>query len=183
MIQLALSPDIELNNQFMKKHFFFYPLLFFFFAAGAQNNPKPCSAPEFSQFDFWLGKWEAYSADTLTATNTIVKIMDGCTLQENFESPKSNYSGKSWSVYNPQTKLWQQTWVDNQGGYIALTGSFENEKMTLSAAPRKIKNGKEVIERMVFYNIGIDTFDWNWEASTDNGATWKNNWHIHYVRK
>ena len=183
MIQLALSPDIELNNQFMKKHFFFYPLLFFFFAAGAQNNPKPCSAPEFSQFDFWLGKWEAYSADTLTATNTIVKIMDGCTLQENFESPKSNYSGKSWSVYNPQTKLWQQTWVDNQGGYIALTGSFENEKMTLSAAPRKIKNGKEVIERMVFYNISADTFDWNWEASTNNGATWKNNWHIHYVRK
>ena len=167
----------------MRKHFFLLFLLFLVFAAGAQNNPKPCSAPEVSQFDFWLGQWNAFSADTLTATNTITKVMDGCTVQENFESPKSNYTGKSWSVYNPKIQLWQQTWVDNQGGYIALTGSFENNKMTLSTAPRTIKNGKEIIEQMVFYNIGPDQFDWDWKASMDNGTTWKVNWHIHYVRK
>ena len=167
----------------MRKYLFFTPLLLLAFIAGAQNNAKPCSSPEASQFDFWVGEWNAYSADTLTATNKIYKVMDGCTVQENFESPKSAYTGKSWSVYNLQTKLWQQTWVDNQGGYIVLTGSFENNKMTLATAPRKIKNGKEVIERMVFSNITKESFDWDWEATVDNGSTWKNNWHIHYVRK
>ena len=167
----------------MKAPIIFVFSFLFTLNAASQNNPKPCSTPESSQFDFWVGEWDAYSADTLTATNTIKKIMDGCTVQENFESPKSNYTGKSWSVYNPQTKLWQQTWVDNQGGYIDLKGSFENNKMTLSTAPRKLPNGKELISHMVFSNISKDSFDWDWEATNDNGITWKNNWHIHYLRK
>ena len=149
----------------------------------AQNNQKPCSAPEASQFDFWVGNWDLYSADTLTGTNTIYKIMDGCTVQENFESKKSGYSGKSWSVYNPQSQTWQQTWVDNQGGYIVLDGKFENGSMTLSTAAKKIKNGKEQVYRMVYHNITKDSFDWDWESTTDNGTTWVSGWHIHYKRK
>ena len=167
----------------MKKHFFFAVSLFLSFIAVAQNNPKPCSVSEASQFDFWVGEWNLYSNDTITGTNSISKIMGGCTLQENFNSPKTNYTGKSWSVYNPLTKSWQQTWVDNMGGYIALTGSFENNRMTLSTAPRKLPNGKELISHMVFSNISKDSFDWDWEATTDNGTNWKNNWHLHYVRK
>ena len=153
------------------------------FAATAQTTVKPCSAAEASQFDFWIGSWDLYSSDTITGTNTIYKVMDGCTVQENFSSPKSGYDGKSWSVYSPQLKQWQQTWVDNQGGFIYLTGGFDNAKMILTTQPRKLPKGKEIIERMVFYNISKDSFDWDWEATTDNGATWKNSWHIHYVRK
>jgi hypothetical protein len=162
-------------------------LILIFFIAGsdinAQNNQKPCSAPEAGQFDFWVGTWDLYSSDTLNGVNTIHKIMDGCTVQENFENARSGYSGKSWSVYNPQAKAWQQTWVDNQGGYIALNGKFENGAMTLFTAPRKLPNGKEMINRMLFHNIKSDGFDWDWDSSTDNGATWKNGWHIRYVRK
>ena len=79
--------------------------------------------------------------------------------------------------------MWQQTWVDNQGSYIALMGNYENGEMKLSTQPRKLQNGKEMISRMVFYNIQPNNFDWRWEASTDNGSTWKTNWLIHYKRK
>src|SRR5437016_2346802 len=83
-----------------------------------QNQQKPCSSPEASQFDFWVGDWVATWNDTSHGTNKILKVMGGCTVNENFTSPSQNYTGSSWSVYNPQRQLWQQTWVDNQGGYI-----------------------------------------------------------------
>ena len=167
----------------MRQIFFLFAMLLLATSTTAQNNQKPCSAPEASQFDYWVGDWTLYSADTVTGSNSIYKIMDGCTVQENFSNPKTGYLGKSWSVYNPRTKEWSQTWVDNQGGYIPLTGTFENGKMTLTTPPRKLPNGKEIISRMVFYNISKESFDWTWEATMDAGASWKPNWQIHYVRK
>ncbi len=166
----------------MKKDLLFTFFLFLLISVDAQNNQKPCSAAEASQFDFWVGNWNLYSADTLTGNNTIYKVMDGCTVQENFSNP-SGYLGKSWSVYSPLTKQWQQTWVDNQGGYISLTGTFEDGKMTLTTLPRKLPNGKEIISRMIYYNITTDSFDWDWQATRDAGLTWNSNWKIHYMRK
>lgn len=167
----------------MKRNLLIYLFLITGYSAFSQNNQPPCSAPEASQFDFWVGSWELYTADTITGTNNIYKIMDGCTVQENFESPKSGYTGKSWSVYDPKGKQWQQTWVDNQGAFIYLTGKFEDGKMTLFTLPKKTPNGKEIVFRMLFSNISKESFDWDWDSSTDNGATWKSGWHIHYKRK
>ncbi|MEO8766374.1 MAG: hypothetical protein ABI416_18885, partial [Ginsengibacter sp.] len=68
---------------------------------------KPCSAPEAAQFDFWVGEWELTWNDTSHGTNRVLKIMDGCTVNENFHDPSINYSGSSWSVYNIRNKMWQ----------------------------------------------------------------------------
>src|SRR5690349_14938400 len=84
------------------------------------STQKPCSAPESSQFDFWVGDWIATWSDTLQGSNHIEKLFGNCTIHENFADPNSNFLGQSWSVYNGNSKKWQQTWVDNQGGYIAL---------------------------------------------------------------
>lgn len=149
----------------------------------AQITPRPCTAKEATQFDFWVGNWNLYSADTLTGTNTIYKVMEGCTIQENFSNRDASYIGKSWSVYSPQAKLWQQTWIDNQGAFIYLSGKFENGVMTLFTEPRKLPNGAEIINRMIYHSINQESFDWEWEASSDKGTTWKNNWHIHYIRQ
>ena len=63
---------------------------------------------------------------------------------------------------------------------MVFTGGMEDEKMILA---RKIsRNDKEFIQRMVFYNITKDEFDWNWESSEDDGVTWKLNWKLHYSR-
>ena len=166
----------------MKKYILFLLSLLPTLIMNAQSNQNPCTAPEVGQFDFWVGDWNLYSADTLTGHNSIYKVMDGCTVQENFSNP-AGYQGKSWSVYSPQTKEWQQTWVDNQGGYIHLTGNFAGGKMTLTTGASKLPNGKEIVYRMIYYNIDKDNFDWDWQASTDGGTTWNSNWKIHYVRK
>jgi len=148
-----------------------------------QTDTAYCSSPESSQFDFWLGNWELTWNDTGKGTNHVEKILGSCVVQENFNDPANNFTGKSWSMYNATKKEWQQTWVDNQAGYIVLKGKYADGKMVLSTEPVKTPDGKESISRMIFYNITKNSFDWNWEKSTDGGKTWELNWKIRYVRK
>jgi hypothetical protein len=151
------------------------------------SNPKPCSSPEASQFDFWVGDWIATWNDSLHGTNHIEKMFGNCIIHENFSIPNTGFLGQSWSVYNANYKKWQQTWVDNQGGYIALTGGMNHDSMVLTTmertVPISISATSKLITRMVYYNIKSDSFEWSWEASTDGGETWKQNWLIHYKRK
>lgn len=150
------------------------------------QDEKPCSAPEALQFDFWLGdwiaEWDAGDGAIGNGTNTITKIMGGCTLQENFSTSDKTFMGTSFSVYSPKRKLWLQTWVDNMGGYLDFTGGKEGDKMILSRKG-KDNNGNDIMQRMMFYNITKDNFDWNWETSKDDGKTWELKWKIKYKRK
>ena len=151
--------------------------------ASAQATAKPCSAAECSQFDFWLGDWDLTYNDTVHATNLVTKEMGGCLIHEHFNDPSHAYTGESWSVYNAKTKLWQQTWVDNQGAYIVLTGAFKDGSMILYTEPTLQPDGKMKQSRMVFYDITPDRFMWDWESTIDEGKTWTNNWRIHYKRR
>ncbi|MCH7689753.1 MAG: hypothetical protein IIA17_01745 [candidate division Zixibacteria bacterium] len=147
----------------------------------ADSTDKPCSAPEASQFDFWIGKWDLTWGDSLKGTNIITKELDGCVIHEHFSDPKERFYGRSYSVYNPTKKLWQQTWVDNQGNYMNFKGGFENGKMTLSRSFVGPK-GKTVMQRMIFSNISDSSLDWSWESSLDGGKNWKQLWLIHYKK-
>jgi hypothetical protein len=163
-------------------------IFFFLFVVTSPYSPaqnqNPC-APETSQFDFWVGKWNVewtnQDGTTGEGTNQINSILKGCVVEENFDATDAlNFAGKSFSVYNPNKNIWQQTWVDDQGGYMVFNGGMSEDKMILS---RKItRQEKELIQRMVFYNISENELDWNWESSDDNGETWKLNWKIHYTR-
>ena len=173
--------------QIMKPAFFIC-LMFLGYNSFAQTTTqKPCTSPEASQFDFWVGEWELTWNDTLHGTNHIKKMFGDCTIHENFSDPRLNYLGQSWSVYNSNYKIWQQTWVDNQGGYIALTGGKEGDSMILKTAemnvPVSMSATGKMINRMVFYNIKPDSFDWSWESSVDGGKLWTPKWQIHYDRK
>jgi len=152
----------------------------------AQTNQPPCSEPEASQFDFWLGTWKGEWKDsegkTQTATNVITKGFDGCVVEENFSTDDKTFIGRSLSMYNPNKKIWQQTWVDNSGAYLDFTGGMDGKNMVMQRSVTN-KEGKQIIQRMVFTDITKDSFTWNWESSTDNGATWAQNWQIMYTRK
>src|SRR5918996_1555494 len=48
-------------------------------------SPAPCAAPEYRQFDFWLGDWNVYNpAGALVGTNRVTREFDGCVLQEHW---------------------------------------------------------------------------------------------------
>jgi hypothetical protein len=131
-----------------------------------------------NQFDFWLGKWDCTWAEDGKATNHVLRIMDDKIIQENFSAPELR--GMSISSYDSERGLWCQTWVDSNGSYLDFTGKFEDGKMILSRDA--IVRGEACKQRMVWYNIEADQFDWNWERSDDGGQTWHPLWQIHYTR-
>ena len=130
------------------------------------------------QFDFWLGQWDVTWGDDGRGTNRILRIMDDKIIQENFSAP--DLQGMSVSTYDSERGLWCQTWVDNSGSYLDFTGRFEDGKMIL--VRNAIVRGEACKQRMVWYNIEADQFDWNWERSDDGGSTWRTLWQIHYTR-
>ena len=149
----------------------------------APPPPAPCSSPECSQFDFWVGDW-ALTWQGGSGTNKVTRDLDGCVIHEHFDTDPGQpqpLKGESVSMWNPQMKKWQQTWVDNQGSYLDFTGGWAEARMVLSRQAEK--GGKTVHSRMIFYNITPDSLDWNWEKSDDLGKSWTVAWQIHYVRK
>lgn len=145
----------------------------------------PCSSPDASQFDFWIGVWDltwGNGEDAGSGQNIITSEMYGCVIEENFITHEDEpFVGKSLSVYDSETGLWKQTWVDNQGNYLDFEGGLEEGKMILQR--EAIKDGQIILQRMVWYNISDQSLDWNWESSDDDGQTWELLWKIHYVRR
>lgn len=146
------------------------------------QTPDPAS-----QFDFWVGTWtmetetrsdprkEEWSKSV--STNKIEKVLDGKVIQENFNG--DGLVGKSWSVYDAKNGVWKQTWVDNQSGYIALTGKWEGDKMVLH---KVVDNEADRPFRMIFKDIKKDSFEWLWEVQMKDGK-WAPMFICHYKRK
>lgn len=148
---------------------------------------KPDETDHSKDLDFWVGEWECTGKmvgpngqETATkAENSISRILSGQVVQERFTMTGLN--GMSVSAYNKATGRWRQTWVDNQGSYIALSGGKVGKDIILMTTPPGTQ--PQSVNRMVFTNISEPSFDWNWESSVDGGKTWKLQWHLHYVRK
>ncbi|MGH7564942.1 MAG: hypothetical protein ACREK5_11055 [Gemmatimonadota bacterium] len=95
-------------------------------------SSAPCTAEEHRQFDFWIGSWEVTTPDGAVAgTNQIDRILGGCALRERWQG-RSGMTGTSLNKYDPQTGTWHQTWVDDRGGFLLLSGGLEESSMVLS---------------------------------------------------
>lgn len=158
----------------MKKIFLALILINLSMALKSQNTENT--------FDFWVGKWDAYWSDSLKGTNIIKKTLKDKVVEENFSFNDKTFIGRSWSVFDANTKTWKQTWVDDAGAYLVLTGGQEGKDVILTMTEPRIQKGKTVYMRMIFYNIEKDNFDWDWQSSEDK-EKWTSVWAIKYKRK
>lgn len=149
---------------------------------------RQCSAPEFRQLDFWVGVWDvrwdgSASQPAGDGINTITHQLGKCVIQEHFEGGPStnNLIGHSVSTYHASPRLWRQTWVDNQGGYFALTGGPTNDGKFVLENTRLREEAPYL--RMVFENITSNSLTWRWQRSGDKGANWTDSWVIYYTRR
>ena len=141
-------------------------------SAQQPDTPPPCNQPEARQLDFWVGEWDLEWGDGGKGTNVIEATLDGCVIVEDFDGTSAiSLREMSVSTYNAQLGKWQQTWVDNQGSYLDFVGDFEDSKMVLQSSATV--GDKEVLQRMVYYDIRKDSLMWNWERSEDGGKTWQ----------
>lgn len=137
-----------------------------------------------ADFDFWLGAWDLTWGSDGKATNHITRVLDGQVIQEQFDArPKDKLVGLSLTVYDDKSDSWKQTWVDNTGAYLDFTGGLNPDGTMELYRPAHTPDGDPMLQRMLWYNIRQNSLDWNWERSTDGGATWQTVWKIHYERQ
>jgi hypothetical protein len=134
-----------------------------------------------ADFDFWLGDWRAEWADGGVGSNSISKTCGGRVVLERFAAlaPEA-IAGLSVSVFDPETDLWRQTWVDSTGGYIDLVGGPDDEGVMTLRHEREV-DGAPMHFRMRFENVSPRGFDWLWDGSRDEQA-WEPRWTIAYSR-
>lgn len=146
---------------------------------------KPCAAPEYRQFDFWLGEWNVFNPDGKPAGQSKIEpVANGCAILENWSSGGGAFTGKSLNIYDRNDKRWHQSWVDSSGGRLELTGVFADRKMTLEGtALNQPKPGDKTIQRIAWTANTDGSVRQLWESSTDGGKTWSVAFDGKYVRK
>jgi hypothetical protein len=147
----------------------------------------PCQDEEFRQLDFWVGEWDlewdVTDGKPGRGTNIITKTPFGdCVITENFDgAPTQQFKGMSVSTYHKPAGVWRQTWVDDQGGYFALSGGSQ-EDGTFKLDMTRLKE-TATYRRMVWKDIKTDSLTWYWQGHGLSETEWKDLWVIRYTRK
>jgi hypothetical protein len=98
---------------------------------GSALAATPCEAPQYREFDFWLGTWQVHTPDgKLAGVNSITKEYKGCVLHERYDTGRG-YSGESLNSYDAGRKVWHQSWVDTAGTLLLLEGGLRHGSMVL----------------------------------------------------
>ncbi|WGK63742.1 hypothetical protein [Croceiramulus getboli] len=116
----------------------------------AQEGCACCTANH-QAFDFWVGEWQVMGPENkLAGTNSITKEQDGCVLKEHWTSINGAYSGTSYNFYNAQTEQWEQLWIDNNGGFLKLSGQRIGDQMIMRSAAQEDATGVPVVNRITW---------------------------------
>ena len=163
--------------------------------ASIKNDPKfldivrrsdfavnPCkAAPEFRQFDFWIGEWEAKTPQGQAGgASSIQLILGQCIILENWTGA-SGTNGKSFNIFDTNDKKWHQTWVDDKGTFTHYIGEFKDGKMAVVADT--IIGGKKTLARMTFSKLPNGDVRQHGENSVDQGKTWTTSFDLIYSKK
>jgi len=152
--------------------------------AQAQRSARPCTAaPEFRQFDFWIGEWAVQSQATgqPAGSSSVQLILGECVLFENWSGVRG-MNGKSFNTYDATRQKWQQTWVDDRGGRTDYWGEFHGERMEFLGEKSRTEGGTPLL-RMTFFKLGPDRVRQLGEFSEDAGKIWNVRYDLLYVRK
>lgn len=134
-----------------------------------------CDKPENRQFDFWLGEWEVTAQGKLAGTNVITRHLGNCALFEHYTTP-AGYEGTSFNIFDSTSRQWHQTWVDNTGLLLQLSGGLETLKdgkkaMVLWGEGLNQQGGK-VKHRITWTPNDDGTVRQHWQMTEDQGLSW-----------
>jgi tetratricopeptide (TPR) repeat protein len=143
----------------------------------------PCLvAPEYGQFDFWVGDWDVQNAQGQpVGTSSVQKLVDGCLILENWTDAFGG-GGKSMNYYNPATGRWHQNWIGSRGWVQAYVGEFKDGALRYEGE-NATPDGTKSLERLTFFDLGPDRVRQLHEQSKDGGSTWSVTYDLSYFRK
>jgi len=126
---------------------------------------KPCNSEEYRQFDFWLGTWDVTVGGQLLAVNRITQDYGTCLVREAYET-LNGFAGTSLNFYDATSGHWHQTWIDNSGQALRMTGGLVDGKMVLTTEPG------DSMTRYTWTPNADGTVRQLAESTTDGGKSW-----------
>jgi hypothetical protein len=134
--------------------------------APAPGGAAHCADAQHHQFDFWVGRWDVYSAKGALVAHSLIEPVYGCGIRENW-MPLNNQPGGSLSIYVPEDQRWEQFWIDSSGARAIFTGGWNGSAMVITG-----KWGGPLV-RMTYSKNDDGSVRQFGEQSTDDGKTWK----------
>ena len=151
------------------------------FAFSAPATAAPCDAPEYRQFDFWVGEWVVKGpAGKVAGINRIEKEYGGCVLHERYVTGRG-YSGESLNTYDAARKVWHQTWVDDSGTLLAIEGGIRDGSMVMEGQTTG-GDGKVTKHRITWTPNADGSVRQHWESTNDKGE-WTTVFDGHYAHQ
>ena len=149
-------------------------------ALGCGCAAAACDAPEYHQFDFWLGSWSVAKADGKPAgDNRITAEYGGCVVHEHYTTPRG-YAGESLNTWDADRKVWHQTWVDNSGTLLLIEGGLQGSSMVMEGPG--LEEGRAIRHRITWTPNADGSVRQHWETSDASGK-WKTVFDGTYRRK
>lgn len=139
----------------------------------AASAPVPaCTAPEFRQFDFWLGKWTVTNPrnGNQAGTSEIVRASEGCAICERWTASNGT-TGMSINYYDASEHAWHQDWVGGDGTILHLRGGLDGNAMVVRGETKTAKG--TTMNRITWTPQAADKVRQEWAISTDGGRSWQ----------
>jgi hypothetical protein len=132
-----------------------------------------------------VGEWNVIptSGGPPQGSSRIEKELGNCVIWENWTSLGGSYAGKSYNIYNPNLKRWEQFWVDNVGGMIHFYGGLKDGVMDYWTDDIPQPDGTKLRRHLQFFNQGSDKVRQFSQGSTDGGKSWHTEYDFTYLRK
>jgi hypothetical protein len=146
-------------------------------------------------FDFYHGHWQVRNErlkrrlvgsddwETFEATQSCQPLLDGIGNLDDFATEWSGgFRGMTLRLFDLQAKQWSIYWASNRSGVLEppVTGRFEKGVGTFLG--RDTHEGRPVLARFLWSDIGPDSAHWQQAFSIDEGASWETNWHMWMTR-
>ena len=165
------------------------------------NQMNAVAAPETAHMAKLIGEWSMSSeqrqqdgswqaSDGQIADWNFFYTLDGQAIQDVWIAPPRSVAvddatkrqiGSNLRIYWPEKKEWEMIWVSPRWGYVmAFTATSDDEKVVMLT---KEKTPEGFDQRITFFNMSGDTFDWEMERLGEDGETWTAVFRLHGTKK
>ena len=150
---------------------------------------------EMKTLDFLIGTWDCAmsmrnpSCDTCpripsTGVQIFSMTADGSAQLTTYNGQFMGmpFAGTGLTCYNRETKKFENVWIDNTSArFSKVEGNWEGEKFVLGGPDHM--GPLNWITRQTTSKTSETTFDWTYESSYDNGATYSTEVKISYTKR
>lgn len=158
-----------------------------------EGTPPMTNIPEGrpGEFDFLQGEWKIAHQrlkapgdwDTFEGEASCWTILGGIGSVEELRIPARDFAGMGLRLLDQDKKVWNDLWMNVKSGVLTgpgTPGGFANGAGIFDAA--ETVDGKTFIYRGIWDEITPTSCRWRQMASEDSGATWAENWIMHWTR-